>query len=231
MKRSGLAHGLPAELSHWRWVASARASPGSPAAACLWRSAQPQDTGRRNLRPGLLILARAEAEFHTGCATVACPRAQAQILDFGGPVNGLLMAGGPGSLISRLEFLPRPSAPWRRAFDEHDDHHGGRNRYARQNLACLSQIHGSADGHQPHRVALGRGGRVAVPPAPRAEPWFTSQQRLWPHGHRLRRSLRQAMRTEGEQVNEASNHEQDAKQDRDQHDRCQESFHVPNVTP
>ena len=27
------------------------------------------------------------------------------------------------------------------------------------------------------------------------------------------------------------NHEQDAEQDRNQHDRCRKAFHVPNVTP
>ena len=37
-----------------------------------------------------------------------------------------------------------------------------------QGLACLTQIHGSG------RVAVGRGGRVAVPPARGAVPCFPS---------------------------------------------------------
>ena len=177
-------------------------------------------------------------------------------------VNGPLMARRSGSLISPgLEFLPLPSAARRRALEEHDDHQDDRNRCGIQDLACENQIYDTGDGHHRHRVALGRGGRVAVPPARGAEPCFASQQRLWPHGHRLRRSLPQTLR---EQVNEASdragthnengpdelgqemssigcpkaqqaedvedNHEQDAEQDRNQHDRGRKSFHVPNVT-
>ena len=181
----------------------------------------------------------------------------------GAGVNGPLMARHSGPLISPgLEFLPLPSAAWRRALEEHDDRQGGRNRRGGQDLACQTQIHGTGDGHHRHRVALGRGGRMAVLRARGAVPCFASQQRPWPHGHRLRRSLPQTLR---EQVNEApdgagthnengpdepghemrsvgcpkaqqaedveDNHEQDAEQDRNQHDRCRKSFHVPNVTP
>jgi hypothetical protein len=76
-------------------------------------------------------------------------------------VNGPLMARRSGLLISPgLEFLPLPSAAWRRALEEHDDHQGDRNRRGGQDLACQTQIHGTGDGHHRHRVALGRGGRV-----------------------------------------------------------------------
>ena len=95
-----------------------------------------------------------------------------------------------------------------------------------------------------------------------AVPCFVSQQRPWPHGHRLRPSRPQTLR---EQVTEAANgagdhdengpgepgqerrtvgcpevqqaedveddHEQDAEQDRNQHDGCRETFHIANVTP
>jgi hypothetical protein len=55
-------------------------------------------------------------------------------------------ANGPafGTLISPgLEFLPLPSADWRRALEEHDDHQCDRNRRGGQDLACQTLL--SAD--------------------------------------------------------------------------------------
>jgi hypothetical protein len=88
----------------------------------------------------------------------------------------------------------------RHALEGRDDRQGDRNRRGGQDLACLSQIHGTGDGHHPHRMARGQGGRVAVLRTRGSVPCFASQQRPWPHGHRLRRSLPQTLR---EQVNEA----------------------------
>ena len=66
-----------------------------------------------------------------------------------------------------------------------------------------------------------------IHPIPRP-PIHWLPERPCPHGHRLWRPLRQALR---EQVSEAPEGEQDAEHDRNQQDRGRKSFHVPNVTP